>query len=84
MNKYDKYLFAARGRLNLSKFLWYLIDFYRMKNEILYRNDFDGGNFNLEVTEAFSNKKRTVTRLNPIQAHKSLGIYLAPDGKSNI
>ena len=79
-NKYDKYLFAAGGRLNLQKCLWYLIDFTRVKNKIIYRQEFDSNQYNLEVTEAFSKKSKTIQRLNPHQHHKSLGIFLAPDG----
>ena len=78
-NKYDKYLFASGGRLNLSKCLWYLIDFIRIKNKVSYKNDFVGDNFNLEVTEAFLNKKRTFQRLLSSQAHKSQGVFIAPD-----
>ena len=79
-NKYDKYLFAAGGRLNLQKCLWYLIDVTRIKNKVVYRQDFDTEQFDLEITEAFSKKTKTIRRLNTHQPHKSLGAYLAPDG----
>ena len=36
-NKYDYYLYAAGGRLNLSKCLWYLIDFTYIKKIIQTR-----------------------------------------------
>ena len=57
-----------------------MIDFKRIKNKILYETEFGGDNFNPEVTEAFSNEKITVERLLPSQAHKSLRVYITPDG----
>ena len=36
--------------------------------------------FNFLLTETFSNEKRRVKRLLPSQEHKSLGVYIAPDG----
>ena len=79
-NKYDKYLFAAGGRLNISKCLWYLIDFTRSRNKITYNQNFENEQFDLNVMEAFSKKNKTIKRLNPNQSHKSLGVHLAPDG----
>ena len=79
-NKYDKYLFTAGGRLNISECLWYLIDFTPSRSKIIYNQNFDDQRFNLNVMEDFLKKNKIIKRMNPNQSHKSLGFHLAPDG----
>ena len=79
--KHDHELFAAGHKLALDKCSYYLTDFKRHGPSLKYRwiQDLPG---ELHLNETFHHNLVRVPRLQPNQAHKTLGHNLALDGNN--
>ena len=79
--KHAHVLFAAGHKLALDKCSFYLVDFKRSGSKYSYKriNDLPG---TLMLNETFQNDPVLVPRLQPNQAHKTLGHHLAVDGNN--
>ena len=81
-NKYDKYLNLSGGRLAVHKCLWYFLGYKRRGDKIYPVTIKESPHLQVNITEAFSGKNIRIKRMDPSEAHKTLGVWLAIDGNS--
>jgi len=71
-------LWATRGKLVPEKCFWYLIDFKWENNKWAYKKTGEApGQIRVMINQE---EQITIPRLEPSEAHRTLGIQLAPDG----
>ena len=78
-NKYDKYLNLSGGRLAVHKCLWYFLGYKRKGDKIYPITIKESPHLQVNITEDFLGKNIQIKRLEPLEAHKTLGVWLAID-----
>ena len=76
------YLYSAGHLLAVDKCQWYNIDFKRngINHHMIKNEELDGS---VKIKPTFTSDPVEIKRLQPSQAHRTLGHFLAPDGNHN-
>ena len=75
-------MFSAGHRLASQKCLWYIVKYKRKGSDYTFlpKDDLEG---TLRIKEGFHIAEKTVKRLEPDEAHKTLGHWIAPTGNDS-
>ena len=72
---YDKYLNLSGGRVEIHKYLWYLVT-YKKGNTINPITKKESPHLKVLIVEALSGEKVEIKRLDPSESHKTLGVAI--------